>query len=97
MRNGYPATREDEEGNRFTYSSGRRESAPDVALFNVSGSNSDEGFADLLRMRRTLWMSCGDAGPRNRSAAREAGMGYMTGTEPQPVLSLGCGRSWVSA
>ncbi len=68
QRNGYQATREDEEGNRFTYRLFDEKSGQTVALFMFRASNSDEGFADLLADEADIVMYLREMRPENGSA-----------------------------
>ena len=87
-RNGYRATRQDEDENRFTFVLVDQKSNKTVARFMFRASNTDEGFADLLADEADIVMSLREMRPDERQRAREAGLGDMTGLNRSRVLAL---------
>ena len=87
-RNGYSATRQDEDENSFTFVLVDQKSNKTVARFMFRASNTDEGFADLLADEADIVMSLREMRPDERQRAREAGLGDMTGPNRSRVLAL---------
>ena len=88
QREGYDATREEVDASRFTYVLTRQDSGKVAARFHFRVSDTDEGFADLLADEADIVMALREIRPDERSRAREAGMGDMTGVNRSRVLAL---------
>jgi phosphate transport system substrate-binding protein len=87
-RNGYRASRVNEDENRFTYVLVDEKTGKTVARFMFRATNTDEGFADLLADEADIVMSLREMRPDERQRAREAGLGDMTGLNRSRVLAL---------
>jgi phosphate transport system substrate-binding protein len=59
-----------------------------VARFGFRATNTDEGFADLLADEADIVMALREIRPQERTNAREAGMGDLTGINRSRVLAL---------
>lgn len=89
QKEGYIAEREyGPEATTFSYLIRRAEDEKLVAQFFFRVTNTDEGFADLLADEADIVMSLREIRPEERSRAREAGMGDLTGTNRSRVLAL---------
>jgi len=89
QKNGYFTEREDgEDSGTFTYLIRRSADEKLAARFYFRVSNTDEGFADLLADEADIVMSLREIRPDERSRAREAGLGDMTGPNRSRVLAL---------
>lgn len=89
QKNGYVAEREEgEDVSTFTYLLRRAEDGKLAARFHFRVTNTDEGFADLLADEADIVMSLREIRPDERSRAREAGLGDMTGVNRSRVLAL---------
>ncbi|MGY3438576.1 MULTISPECIES: substrate-binding domain-containing protein [unclassified Marinovum] len=88
LRNGLHAVRDEIDENRFTYALRDRNSGIEQGLFHFHTSNTDEGFADLLADKSDIVMSLREVRPSEVRAAREAGLGDLTGPNRSRVLAL---------
>lgn len=88
QRHGYTVEREDMDGTRFVLSLTRIDTGKLAALFGFRASNTDEGFADLLADEADIVMALREIRPEERTLARDAGMGDLTGQNRSRVLSL---------
>lgn len=88
LRNNLVASRSDSGENRFTYTLADRETGTETARFRFHSTNTDEGFADLLADDSDLVMSLREVRPSEVRAAREAGLGDLTGPNRSRVLAL---------
>ncbi|SFS82681.1 phosphate ABC transporter substrate-binding protein, PhoT family [Sulfitobacter marinus] len=87
-RSGYRALRQDGDDTHFSYRLEDQKTNEPVGRFMFHGSNSDEGFADLLADEADIVMSLREMRPQERLRAREAGLGDMTGPNRSRVLAL---------
>lgn len=89
QKNGYTTAREEgAEPGVFTYLIRNGTDGKLVARFHFRVGNTDEGFADLLADEADIVMSLREIRPDERSRAREAGLGDMTGPNRSRVLAL---------
>lgn len=87
LRNGYQTRLNSLSDGHFEYLLLRNDTTP-VARFTFLISNTDEGFADLLANEADVVMALREIRPEERSLARDAGMGDMTGASRSRVLAL---------
>lgn len=87
-KNSYTTTREDREPGLFVYLIRNEADEKLVGRFYFRVSNTDEGFADLLADEADIVMSLREIRPDERSRAREAGLGDMTGPNRSRVVAL---------
>lgn len=89
QKNGYTTEREaGEDDTHFTYLIRRSADQKLAARFFFRVTNTDEGFADLLADEADIVMSLREIRPDERTRARDAGMGDMTGVNRSRVLGL---------
>ncbi|WP_299026503.1 phosphate ABC transporter substrate-binding/OmpA family protein [uncultured Sulfitobacter sp.] len=89
QKNDYLTEREEgADPTSFTYLIRRAEDGKLAARFFFRVTNTDEGFADLLADEADIVMSLREIRPEERSRAREAGLGDMTGINRSRVLAL---------
>ncbi|MEP5731673.1 MAG: phosphate ABC transporter substrate-binding/OmpA family protein [Sulfitobacter sp.] len=88
QRNGYTVAREDTDPTQFALLLRRNDTGKLAARFGFRASNTDEGFADLLADEADIVMALREIRPEERSLAREAGMGDLTGPNRSRVLAL---------
>ncbi|UWR22516.1 substrate-binding domain-containing protein [Sulfitobacter sp. S190] len=89
QKNGYDLSREGAEGaSDFAFLLRRADDQKLAARFYFSATNTDEGFADLLADEADIVMSLREIRPDERSRAREAGLGDLTGRNRSRVLAL---------
>ena len=88
LRNGLLASRSEVGENRFDYALRDRETGVEKGLFRFHTTNTDEGFADLLADDSDIVMSLREVRPSEVRAAREAGLGDLTGPNRSRVLAL---------
>ena len=88
QRTGHNVTREDTDASRFAYLLSRKDTGKLVARFGFRATNTDEGFADLLADEADIVMALREIRPKERSNARDAGMGDLTGINRSRVLAL---------
>lgn len=89
QKNNYLAEREEgEDASSFIYVIRRISDNKVAARFYFRVTNTDEGFADLLADEADIVMSLREIRPDERSRAREAGLGDMTGPNRSRVLAL---------
>lgn len=89
QKHDYLTEREDgEDAANFTYLIRRADDGKLAARFMFRVTNTDEGFADLLADEADIVMSLREIRADERSRAREAGMGDMTGPNRSRVLAL---------
>lgn len=89
QKNNYVTEREEgESGGSFTYLIRRSDDQKLAARFFFRVSNTDEGFADLLADEADIVMSLREIRPDERTRARDAGLGDMTGVNRSRVLAL---------
>lgn len=87
-RNGYQARREVLDDTHFQYVILPAEGDNPLARFTFRVTNTDEGFADLLADEADIVLALREIRPKERSRARDAGMGDMTGPNRSRVLAL---------
>ena len=87
-QNGYAVTRESREETRFELVLTRRETGKLAARSLFRATNTDAGFADLLADAADIVMALREIRPEERSLARSAGMGDLTGLNRSRVLAL---------
>ena len=88
QRNGYTVSREEVEPTRFVLALTRNDTGKLAARFSFRASNTDEGFADLLADEADIVMALREIRPEERSNARDAGLGDLTGANRSRVLAL---------
>ncbi|MCX7565942.1 phosphate ABC transporter substrate-binding/OmpA family protein [Sulfitobacter sp. F26169L] len=89
QKNDYVTEREEgEDSTSFTYLLSRASDGKLAARFFFRVTNTDEGFADLLADEADIVMSLREIRAEERSRAREAGLGDMTGINRSRVLAL---------
>ncbi len=88
QRHGYTVTREDADPTRFTLLLTRNDTGKLAARFGFRASNTDEGFADLLADEADIVMALREIRAEERTLARDAGMGDLTGPNRSRVLAL---------
>jgi phosphate transport system substrate-binding protein len=89
QKNNYVTEREEGEiAGNFTYLIRRSIDQKLAARFFFRVSNTDEGFADLLADEADIVMSLREIRSDERTRAREAGLGDMTGVNRSRVLAL---------
>lgn len=89
QKNNYLTERETgEDSSSFVYLIRRADTGKLAARFFFRVTNTDEGFADLLADEADIVMSLREIRPDERSRAREAGLGDMTGPNRSRVLAL---------
>jgi len=89
QKNGYRAERiKGDKPESFAYLIYRTDDGKLAGRFQVRVTNTDEGFADLLADEADIVMSLREIRPDERSRAREAGLGDMTGPNRSRVLAL---------
>ena len=87
-RNGYRVTREDLDATQFDLLLVNRDTEKLAARFGFRATNTDEGFADLLADEADVVMALREIRKTERSLARDAGMGDLTGVNRSRVLAL---------
>jgi phosphate transport system substrate-binding protein len=89
QKNNYSTEREDgDDASSFTYLIRRSDDQKLAARFYFRVTNTNEGFADLLADEADIVMSLREIRPDERTRAREAGLGDMTGLNRSRVLAL---------
>ncbi|MEE4188900.1 MAG: phosphate ABC transporter substrate-binding/OmpA family protein, partial [Roseobacter sp.] len=88
QRNGYQATRIDEDDTHFAYTLTDTRGGARVATFMFRVTTSDEGFADLLANEADVVMSLREIRPDEQARAADAGMGDMNAANRTKVLAL---------
>jgi phosphate transport system substrate-binding protein len=89
QKNNYFTEREDgDSASSFTYLIRRSDDQKLAARFYFRVTNTNEGFADLLADEADIVMSLREIRPDERTRAREAGLGDMTGLNRSRVLAL---------
>jgi phosphate transport system substrate-binding protein len=88
QREDYEVTREDTGPTSFMLQLARKESGAPAARFSFSATNTDEGFADLLADEADVVMALREVRRDERIAAREMGLGDLTGANRSRVLAL---------
>jgi phosphate transport system substrate-binding protein len=87
-QNGYAVERQVIEPTRFDLLLTRRDSGQLAARFGFRATNTEEGFADLLAEEADIVMALREIRPTERTLARDAGMGDLTGPNRSRVLAL---------
>jgi len=87
-RNGYVVDREEGKEGRFTLLLTRVDNGKLAARFAFRGTNTDEGFADLLADEADIVMALREVRREERINARERGLGDLTGANRSRVLAL---------
>jgi len=87
-RNGYSVIREELDTTGFDLLLSDKDSGKLAARFGFRASNTDEGFADLLADEADVVMALREIRKTERSNARDAGMGDLTGINRSRVLAL---------
>ena len=88
VRNGYEVSREVQSDIRFDLVLVRKDTGKTAARFSFHASNTDEGFADLLADEADIVMALREIRTPERTYARDAGMGDLTGPNRSRVLAL---------
>lgn len=88
VRNGYLATREDQDATHFTYALAETATGRLLARFFVRVGTTDEGFADLLANEADVALSLREIRPAESERAREAGLGDLTDARRSRVVAL---------
>lgn len=87
-RSGHTVMREALDATQFDLLLTNRETNKLVARFGFRATNTDEGFADLLADEADVVMALREIRKTERTHAREAGMGDLTGINRSRVLAL---------
>lgn len=88
LRNGYALKREEVQGVGTLYTLLEGGSGQDVARFTIKLTTSSEGFADLLSQQADMVLSMRQATTRERSLARDAGLGDLRIARQSRVAAL---------
>ena len=88
LRNGLEMTRTKVDDANVVYVLRDGQSDQDVARLGFRITTTDEGFADLLANEADVVMALREIRPDERTRARDAGMGDMTGRNRSRVLAL---------
>jgi len=87
-RGGYTVKRETIDATRFDLLLTKVETGKLAARFAFRSTNTDEGFADLLADEADVVMALREIRKQERTNARDAGMGDLTGSNRSRVLAL---------
>lgn len=87
-RNDYTVVREDLDGTMFDLLLTNNETGKLAARFGFRATTTDTGFADLLEDEADVVMALREIRTPERNAARDAGMGDLTGSNRSRVLAL---------
>jgi phosphate transport system substrate-binding protein len=85
-RNGLGAARREIDARQIAYT--LRDDSRVVARLTIRGSNTDEGFADLLADEADIAMATREIRPAEVRRAREAGLGQLDAVNRSRVLAL---------
>lgn len=88
LRNGYALKREEVQGVGTLYTLLEGGTGQDVARFTIKLTTSSEGFADLLSQQADMVLSMRQATTRERSLARDAGLGDLRIARQSRVAAL---------
>ena len=88
LRNGYTVLRTQLDETHIAYDIQQQGTRRTVARFIFRVTNTDEGFADLLANEADIVLALREIREDERTRAREAGMGEMTGSAQSRVLAL---------
>lgn len=88
LRNGYALKREEMQGVGTVYTLLEGGSGQEVARFTIKLNTSSEGFADLLSQQADMVLSMRQATTRERSLARDAGLGDLRVARQSRVAAL---------
>lgn len=88
LRQGYALKREDLRGVGTLYTLLEGSTGQDVARISIRLNTSSEGFSDLLTQQADMVLSMRPANSRERSMARDAGMGDLRIARQSRVIAL---------
>ncbi|WP_282182049.1 phosphate ABC transporter substrate-binding/OmpA family protein [Aliiroseovarius marinus] len=88
LRNGYALKREEIQGVGTLYTLLEGGSGHEVARFTIKLTTSSEGFADLLSQQADMVLSMRQATTRERTLARDAGLGDLRMARQSRVAAL---------
>ncbi len=87
-RNGLQAVRDETGAGRFSYLLRDRDSGVEKGAFHFHNTTTTQGFADLMADESDIVMSLREVRPSEVRAARDLGLGDLTGPNRSRVLAL---------